>query len=120
MATHNDLGEAGEEMAKSFLAGKGYQILECNWRSGKNEIDLIAMHDQILVVVEVKTRTSSAYGEPEIFVDKNKQRMLIRAANAYIRKNNINFETRFDIISIVIASGKQEINHIQDAFYPTL
>ena len=120
MAEHNDLGAMGEEMARSFLAGKGYKILESNWRNGKNEIDLIALYDEILVIVEVKTRASSIYGEPEIFVNKNKQKALISAANSYIRRNNISNETRFDIVSIIIGSGKHQIHHIEDAFYPTL
>jgi len=120
MAEHNDLGERGEELAKSFLTGKGFEILETNWRFGKNEIDLIIKDKDYLVIVEVKTRTSAYFGEPEIFVNKNKQRMLIRAANHYIQKNNINIETRFDIISVIISAGKHTVHHIPDAFYPTL
>lgn len=120
MADHNDLGASGEEMAKAYLAEKGFQILESNWRSGKNEIDIIAIHNDTLVVAEVKTRSSSLFGEPEVFVNKNKQRMLIRAANIYVQRNNIDLEVRFDIVSVISGSGKHKVHHIIDAFYPTL
>jgi putative endonuclease len=120
MAEHNELGKKGEEIAKEYLAGKGYKILETNWVSGKNEIDILAVDGKYLVVVEVKTRHSNYAGEPETAVTREKQKSLIRAANAYIRKMNIDLEVRFDIISILVVKGKEQVNHIEDAFYPTL
>lgn len=120
MAKHYDLGKKGEEIAANHLATKGYQIIERNWRFGKDEIDIIAEHENFLVVVEVKTRSTSYYGNPEEAVDEQKQRFLIRAANEYVLQKEIDLEVRFDIFSIVIESGKQSINHIEDAFYPTL
>lgn len=120
MAKHYDLGIKGEETAANYLSAKGYQILERNWRFGKDEIDIIAEHDNFLVIVEVKTRSSSFYGNPEEAVDEQKQRLLIRAANEYVLQKEIDMEVRFDIFSIIIESGKQTINHIKDAFYPTL
>jgi len=119
MAEHNDLGEKGEEVALEFLRGLGYEILATNWRCQKDEIDVIALHNNMLVIVEVKTRTSNYFGEPEVFVNRNKQKFLIRAANEYIRLKKFKGETRFDIVSIVIPEGKQpRIHHIKDAFYP--
>ena len=120
MAEHIELGEKGEELARKYLREKGYKIIKTNWRFGKDEIDIIAIDNDYLVIVEVKTRTSTYFAEPEFAVNKKKQRFLIRAAHAYIIKNDIDLETRFDIISIVITSQKTHINHIDHAFYPTL
>jgi putative endonuclease len=94
MAEHNETGKAGEELAVKYLRSKGYTILETNWRLGRNEIDIIAEADHCLVVVEVKTRHSTDFGNPESFVTREKQRLLIRAANAYIRRHSVTTETR--------------------------
>ncbi len=120
MADHNDFGRAGEEIAVNFLKKKGYRILETNWTAGKNEIDIIAMDKDILVVVEVKSRHSSFAGEPETAVTRDKQKALVRAANAFLGKKGMDNEVRFDIVSILVVNGKETINHIEDAFYPTL
>ena len=120
MAEHNETGKAGEEIAVGYLRSKGYTILETNWRWGKNEIDIIAEDKELLVIVEVKTRHSTDFGEPENFVTWQKQKLLIRAANSYINRYSVTKETRFDIISIVIKGKKADVNHIIDAFYPTL
>ncbi len=120
MAEHNELGAAGEKAAEIFLKEKGYEILASNWRFGSDEIDIIAKHNGFLVIVEVKTRSTNAFGEPEIAVTKQKQKFLIRATQNYIMQKNINEETRFDIISIVSKNGKNIINHIEDAFYPSI
>jgi putative endonuclease len=120
MAEHNELGTLGEKLAVDFLQKNGYKILETNWSSDKLEVDIIAMDKDVLVIVEVKTRQSTYFGEPEAFVNKTKQKNLIRAANAFIYKRNLNCETRFDIISIVKSGEDIKIDHIKDAFYPTL
>ena len=120
MSKHYDLGKKGEDLAARYLAGKGYQIIERNWRFGKDEIDIIAEYDNFLVIIEVKTRSTSYYGNPEEAVDEQKQRFIIRTANEYVMQKEINLEVRFDILSIVIESNKQTINHIEEAFYPTI
>lgn len=120
MAEHNDIGKTGEEMAIKLLREKGYKILEQNWHYGREEIDLIAMDGDTLVIVEVKTRTTSWFGEPEFAVTRSKQKALIRAAEGYIIRNNLNLDTRFDVVSIVISPQEKKIEHIEDAFYPTL
>ncbi len=117
MAEHNDTGRKGEKIAIGFLQTKGYVLLETNWRYKNLEIDIVASIDKTVVVAEVKTRKSSYFGEPESFVNKQKQRNLIQAANEYVQRNKIDFEVRFDIISITIEGDKQTINHIEDAFY---
>ena len=118
MAEHIDFGKQGEEIAANFLQEKGYEILERNWRNRHKEIDIIAMDGKELVIVEVKTRKNNNYGEPDIAVTRHKQRMLIYAANAYLFRNNMDVDTRFDIISIVFKDGEPVIDHIEDAFLP--
>ena len=120
MAEHNDLGKQGEELAAAYLEKKGYRILEKNWRQWRHEIDIIALSGKYLVVVEVKTRQSNFFGEPETAVTREKQKSLIRAANAYIRYRNLQDEVRFDIVSVIISNTGEKIHHIEDAFYPTL
>lgn len=120
MAEHNELGDRGEELALGHLKGKGYSIRATNWRFGKNEIDIIAESNEYIVIVEVKTRRSNYMGEPELWVNKTKQRFLIRAANQYLIWNNIAKETRFDIISIILTPTQEKLKHIEHAFYPTM
>ena len=118
MAAHNDFGKLGEELAVNYLTGKGYEILERNWHNIHKEIDIIAKDGDELVIVEVKARQTDEYGDPDIAVTKKKQRMLIAAANAYILKNGLDIETRFDIVSIVFKNEEPVIEHIEDAFLP--
>lgn len=120
MAEHNALGKSGEQLAFEHLKKQGYNILETNWRSGKFEIDIIAQSQKEIIVAEVKTRTSNYLMEPEAAVTKEKQRMLIGAANIYMQRNNIDLEVRFDVISIVISKDDFRLNHLEDAFYPTM
>ena len=120
MKDHIELGKAGEAIAVEHLEGKGYRILERNWRLGKEEIDIIARDGNFVVIVEVKTRTSNVFAEPEASVTKSKQRILVRAANAYVNYRRQYGEVRFDIISIIIRAEGEIINHIEDAFYATL
>ncbi|MEN8225236.1 MAG: YraN family protein [Bacteroidota bacterium] len=120
MAESHELGKSGEEIAHDHLIKKGFHILEKNWRHNRDEVDIIAMQGDYLIIVEVKTRSTFYFGEPQIFVTRKKQSFMIRAANAYIAKNDIKLETRFDIISIVQSGERVSIKHIEDAFYPTL
>lgn len=107
-------GRSGEDRAASYLQKKGYEILECNYRYGKGEIDLIALlNNELLVFVEVKARQNNEYGEPETFVSSRQQKLIIRAAEDYIFGINWQKDIRFDIIAI---SGGL-IKHIEDAFY---
>ena len=118
MAKHNELGRQGEELAAQYLMEKGYEILERNWRNRHQEIDIIAKDGDELVIVEVKSRQSDDYGEPDLAVTRRKQSLLIAAANAYIFKNNLDVNTRFDIISILFKDGNPVFDHIEDAFLP--
>lgn len=112
-------GRIGEDLAVDYLLSKGYALLERNWTIGHLEVDIIASTADFLVIVEVKTRKSNTFGEPEDFVTTQKQRNLIRAAAAYIRKFGITKEVRFDILSVIIKEGQEgEVHHIPDAFKP--
>jgi putative endonuclease len=121
MAEHNQTGATGEQLACRFLEEAGYEVLERNWKHGKHELDIIARKGPELVVVEVKTRSSDHYGQPEEAVKKGKRGHLIKAANAYVQETGCELGLRFDIISVILhPSGKPYIHHIIDAFYPTL
>lgn len=120
MATHNDLGRLGEQLAKTYLENLGYEILDENWTHGKAEVDLVAYHNKTIIFVEVKARSGNYFGEPEDFVDNKKQKLLAEAADEYIYLMNHQGEARFDIVAILF-DGKQNhtLKHIEDAFWPS-
>jgi putative endonuclease len=111
-------GEEGERKAVEYLRSLGYVILDTNWRHGHKELDVVARDRNVLVIVEVKTRGSIAFGEPEAFVNRQKQRNIISAAGSYLRANNLNLEIRFDIISVIKVQNDFKVKHIENAFYP--
>ena len=117
MAAHNELGLTGEKIAVEFLENKGYHIREQNWRFQKAEIDIIAQKDELIVVVEVKTRSSRNFGDPQQFVSSQKIRYLMKAANNFIISHKIDLEVRFDIIAIVKNPYEASIEHLKDAFH---
>jgi len=120
MAQHLDLGPRGETLAKTHLENTGYEILDENRTHGQAEIDLIAYIDKVTIFTEVKTRTSSGFGEPEDFVDARKQKLLAEAADEYIYLMNHRGDVWFDIIAILSDRNKNYIlNHIEDAFWPS-
>lgn len=118
MAEHNDTGKKGEDVAAEYLQQQGLQILERNWKNRFEEIDIVALDKELLVIVEVKTRSSLAFGKPEESVGLRKQRLLVNAAEAYIQKNNSEHETRFDIVSVLLNGSTANIQHIKHAFSP--
>jgi putative endonuclease len=120
MATQKEIGEKGETIATIYLANLGYQIKERNWYYGHNEIDIIALDKDELVIVEVKARTSDQYEHPSEAVSKQKINHIIEAAEGYIQENEIDLETRFDVITVIFEGEKYELEHFKDAFYPTM
>ena len=118
MASHNELGEKGEELAVSHLVQKGYDILDRNWRFGREEIDIVARIGQELIIAEVKTRQSDFFGQPEASVSRSKQAHLVKAAHAYVERNDLDLEVRFDVIGIVLNAREQRVVHIEGAFQP--
>jgi putative endonuclease len=118
MATHNELGQLGEDLALKHLLEKGYRLLARNFRFKHLEIDLIMQDEDKLVFVEVKTRQTAEIGEPYLAVTRTKQKQIIKVANWYIIENDLHNESRFDIVSIVHNSYRTAIEHIENAFTP--
>ena len=114
------LGVEGEKTAKKYLLDKGYAILEQNWRFKKLEVDIIASYKNLIVFVEVKSRSTNDFGEPELFVTKKKQGFLISAAHEYLISNNIELDCRFDIVSVLRINNNFELKHLEGAFYPSI
>jgi len=120
MAQHLELGRKGEALAKAYLEQQGFEILDENWTYGKCEVDMIVYKDRRIVFVEVKTRSSNTFGEPEDFVDARKQKLLVEAADEYIYLMDHQGEVRFDIISILTdQNAGYKLKHIEDAFWPS-
>lgn len=117
MAEHNELGKLGEELAVEFLQKNDYDILETNWLFQKAEIDIIAQKENILAIVEVKTRSTVDFGLPQDFVKPKKIQLLVKAVNEYVISNELDVEIRFDIIAIHKEGKNYKIEHIEDAFY---
>ena len=116
MVNNIDKGKTGEKIAKNYLINKGYTIIEINYKNKIGEIDIIAMHNDILVFIEVKTRTSYKYGYAFEAVDIRKQRKIINTSLAYIKyKNHHNIQFRYDIMEIYLTNNLK-INHIENAF----
>ena len=121
MAKHIKTGKKGEAIALKILEEKGYKILETNWRFKRAEVDIIVKEEKenIVVFVEVKTRTSDYFGTPDAFVTEKKERLLVDVAQAYCEEINHDWEIRFDIISVLILRHETKIEHIEDAFFPS-
>lgn len=117
MAEHNELGKLGEELAVEFLQKNGYEIIKTNWTFQKAEIDIIAQKENILAIVEVKTRSSIDFGLPQEFVKPKKIQLLVRAVNEYVISNDLDVEVRFDIIALHKDGKKFIIEHLEGAFY---
>ncbi|WP_459210504.1 YraN family protein [Aquimarina rhabdastrellae] len=117
MALHNDLGKEGEKLAKDFLIKKGYEILEQNYRYQKAEVDIIAKYRETLIVIEVKTRSTIDYGDPQDFVKPKQIQQLVKAIDYYIEERDLDIEVRFDIIAIIKNKKGIQIEHLEDAFY---
>jgi putative endonuclease len=120
MAESQILGNKGEDTAAAHLKKSGYKILFRNWKWGKNEIDIIAEINDIVVFVEVKTRTDEFLGGLASVITREKQRSIIYAADGYIQKFKVDKESRFDVLTIIMSGETQKIDHIENAFYPTL
>ena len=115
MAHHYELGKLGEQLAAEYLSNKGYVILARNYYYDKAEIDIIAQKEpETLVIVEVKTRNSNFFGDPQDFVKPSKIKLLVKAANEYVVSNDLDLEVRFDIIK---NKSIEKIEHFEDAFY---
>ncbi|NMR33524.1 endonuclease [Chryseobacterium aquaticum] len=117
MASHNDLGKKAEDLAAEFLIKNGYKILVRNFRYQKAEIDIIAEKENLIIITEVKARSTDIFMLPQEAVNKRKISLIVSAANHFMEEFNKNQEVRFDIISVLPnEKGELIIEHIVDAF----
>ena len=116
MSKNKKLGQEGERMAAEYLQDEGWHIVRRNYRHSHSEIDIIASKSDLLIFVEVKIRTNTAFGLPEEFVDPKQTESIVKAADHYVKEVDWKGNIRFDIISI-IKSNRIELKHIKDAFY---
>jgi putative endonuclease len=117
MAQHNQLGSEGEELAVDFLLKNDYEIIERNYRFDKAEVDIIARKKEVLAIIEVKTRSTADFGNPQDFVKPKQIQRLVKAVDEYVTANDLDVEVRFDIIAIVREGKKFKIEHLENAFY---
>ncbi|QCE41457.1 YraN family protein [Psychroserpens sp. NJDZ02] len=117
MASHNELGEKGEQLAVDFLVENNYDIIERNYRFDKAEVDIIAQKEDVLAIIEVKTRSTTGFGNPQDFVKPKQIQRLVKAVDKYVTSNELEVEVRFDIIAIVKQNNQFKIEHLENAFY---
>jgi len=115
-----NLGKYGEGKAKKYLEAKGYVLLKENYRYDRAEVDLIFRDDanKVLIFTEVKTRRTKTFGEPEDSVTQAKQKQLRKSAEGYLSQHDefYEYEKRFDVVTVYVNRGKEQINHIVNAF----
>jgi len=111
-----ELGPQGEDIAIRYLQDKGLKIIHRNYKNPIGEADIIARDNGTTVFVEVKTRSSSRYGEPFEAVNERKREKLKKIAMYYLKLMGSEMEVRFDVVSIKLKDDGYEINHIADAF----
>lgn len=117
MAQHNELGKKGEQLAVDFLKQHGYTIVKRNYRFEKAEVDIIAQKKNTLTIVEVKTRSTANFGNPQDFVKPKQIQRLVKAVDAYVLENDLDVEVRFDIVAIIKSGNSYDIEHLENAFY---
>jgi len=116
MAEHNELGKKGEQLAVDYLVQHNYKIIARNYRFLKAEVDIIVQKEDILAAVEVKTRSTSDFGNPQDFINPKKIKLLVSAMDNFVVENDLDVEVRFDIIAIVKQKNAFQIEHLKDAF----
>ncbi|MEF8864721.1 MAG: YraN family protein [Salinibacter sp.] len=121
MATTNDIGDRGEEIAVAHLEEAGYDILECNYRHGRNEVDVVCRDleaDREFVFVEVKTRSGTGFGAPETSITADKREALRGVARGYLHEHaREGAPARFDVVTVLLAGGSPEVKHYENAFW---
>src|SRR4030042_5472976 len=112
-----ELGKKGEELALRFLKKKGFRIIEKNYVCKMGEMDIIAREKDTLAFIEVKTRTSTLFGPPQLAVNASKQRQLSKVALNYLKEKHLgDVKARFDVVAILLGHKGEEIELIKDAF----
>jgi putative endonuclease len=115
MRAKDVLGRSGEQAAAEYLEAHGFRILDRNWRSADGEIDIVAVERQVLVVAEVKSRTSMRYGSPLEAVSRAKRARLRRLAVQWLNAHGVRFDqVRIDVVGLVYeGTGGFTIEHIR-------
>ena len=110
-----EYGKEGEDFATTYLQENGYKILERNFSCKSGEIDIIALKNNEIVFIEVKTRTSDKYGLPSEAVTKEKLKHLYRTAEYYLITRNLfgNIDTRIDVIEVYKSKNNLRLNHLK-------
>lgn len=116
MAKHHKFGEEGEKAAQEFLVNKGYELIEINYILHPYEVDIIAIDNNTIVFIEVKTRQTDLYGHPIEFITGKKEQNLIRVADYYLQYKRPNTEGRFDVITLYKKEGVFILEHFVNAF----
>lgn len=117
MNSKHILGRYGEDRAAQYLADRGYEIIERNWRSARGEIDLIAREKDRLVFVEVKTRNGSGFGHPFEAITEVKVARMRRLVAEWCRARNLaGVKVRLDAIAVLVSSGRVNIEHLKQVF----
>ncbi|MGB8704744.1 MAG: YraN family protein [Gillisia sp.] len=116
MASHNELGKKGEDLAVDFLLKKGYKIVARNFRYLKSEVDIIARKKDTLAVIEVKTRSTMDFGNPQDFLKGRQIQRLVKAVDFFVNEHRLEVEVRFDIIAIIKNKAGTKIEHLENAF----
>ena len=110
-------GDLGEDIASRYLERRGYEVVERNYRTRRGELDLVARRGGTLIIVEVKLRRGTAYGDPLEAVTPRKQRTIRLMAEEYLSDRDPSYEDlRFDVVGILLLAGRPEISHVEDAF----
>lgn len=123
MASHNDLGRWGEEVAAQYLVSRGWYIRHRDWHSGHRDLDIVAIDGDmsVLLIVEVKTRTSATMGSPDAAIDSQKRCNIISAAEHYVRHYHLtNLDVRYDTVSVIgTPDTGYTVEHKENAFTVT-
>lgn len=117
MAQHNNTGRLGEAMAVEYLSGKGFRVLHRNWRHSRWEVDILAEKDGILHFIEVKTRRTKKFGNPEDSVDKKKIQNLINAAEEYLYQHPEWKRIQFDVLSVSLIKDEPVVYFLIEDVY---
>jgi len=118
--TTKETGDTAEHITRSYLEGKGYKILDTNWRIGHLELDIVALDGEELVIVEVKSRKGSPFAHPTDALSEGKIKKIITAAEAWVLFHDWKKDTRFDLILVtLLGPGRFDLEHYDNAFNPT-
>jgi len=116
MAAHNELGKKGEKLAVEFLLKRGYKIVARNFIYQKAEVDIIASKGKTLAIIEVKTRSTPDFGDPQEFVKAKQIQNLVKAVDYFVGEHDLDVEVRFDIVAIIKNKAGTRLEHLEDAF----